>query len=88
MAVSAITACKTDARSEEGVKPLREQPRSGAEPRAGLPSMASGVDALVSVGHFQRSPLGVLYLGFGAVAPFSFRIRCRPRFVSLATNGF
>jgi hypothetical protein len=54
MAVSAIPACKADARSEEGVKPLRQQPRSGAEPRASLPSMASGVDTLVSVGHFQR----------------------------------
>jgi hypothetical protein len=54
MAVSAIPACKADARSEECVKPLREQPRSGAEPRAGLPSMASGVDALVSVGHFKE----------------------------------
>jgi len=56
MAVSAIPACKAHARSEEGVKPLRQQPRSGAEPRAGLPSMASmasGVDALVSVGHFK-----------------------------------
>lgn len=60
MAVSAIPACKADACSEEGVKPLREQPPSGAEPRAGLPSMASGVDALVSVGHFQRWALALL----------------------------
>jgi hypothetical protein len=30
---------------------------SGAEPSAGLPSMASGVDALVSVGYFQRRAL-------------------------------
>jgi hypothetical protein len=51
MAVSAIPAYEAHARSEESVRPLRKQPRSGAEPRAGLPSMASGVDALVSVGH-------------------------------------
>ncbi len=36
MAVSAIPACKADARCEESVKPLRQQPRCGAEPRAGF----------------------------------------------------